>query len=638
MALTTYDLKQVFDCAVELAQATAAFQPEEHLDVPVEPAEPPAEFASGAEPDRPDAASYSDRITRWYLALDAIVEAGNRLKRSLGATGALDATDRLLKKVPPAWEAFQDRFRNAGHPTPVRRALLKLANAAVDLSGYALYRVQDPVLRERGTRLLAQGLGQLWEGFSTTEKEASRGLLPQSNAALGWPPDPAAEPSPYAGPDEIAPDDRNRIMDSALGFVAVPSGYLEAQQGALGAGWPAGWARPKAGRETPPELEKRIREVAERVRRQEAETRERARQQEEHRRLADHAELALERAAAYHARPDASVEEKIREWADKWVEAARAIAAAPGLLTTYRERVGRLVQGHGDPVRTAALRLFQLASEEASFDIFLAAVVDIAASPQWGPIQECVFRVYREIWAGKAAAPAAVAPKPGTAPSRPVGAELEQPSTTALGGAPPPQLPGDLPRPGALPIVANNSLRLCGANWEVSYGAERGTYPMKDFRALGTLAKLLPRPNHPYPLVDLVDPDARQLLERPEAQDIVQSSESLARLRERYEELERDKASTEDPLVLEELDEELEDILAELKKALGPGGRKRKLGRTLADRAWDTLTKSLRRLWRRLQNTGMPELAAHLEKTVHMDRPHITYNPSGNTSSWDVKQ
>jgi len=194
---------------------------------------------------------------------------------------------------------------------------------------------------------------------------------------------------------------------------------------------------------------------------------------------------------------------------------------------------------------------------------------------------------------------------------------------------------------GSTPIpreaAAIGSIRLSGASWAVRYGAEQGTYPAKDYSVLAAVAKLVARPNHSFPLVDLVDADTRSLIECPESRDDLLDNPAITDLKRRFEELKRDRENQDDPLVKKENEEELTKIAAELKKSLGPKGRKRKLGSTPTDKAWDALTKNLRRLWPRLRETRMSALADHLERAIQIDRPHITYHPPVDTPPWDTE-
>jgi hypothetical protein len=182
-----------------------------------------------------------------------------------------------------------------------------------------------------------------------------------------------------------------------------------------------------------------------------------------------------------------------------------------------------------------------------------------------------------------------------------------------------------------------HSIRLSGAVWEIHYGTERGTYPASDYSALATVTKLLARPNQRVSLLDVVDADTRKLLERSGSRDDVLDDPAIAQLQRRYEELRRDMADQDDPLVKRENEKDLADIIAELRKGVGPRGRRRRLGRTPMDQAWDALTKNLHRLWPRLRQTGMPALADHLENAIHFNRPHIIYLSLSDTLLWDVQ-
>jgi len=197
-------------------------------------------------------------------------------------------------------------------------------------------------------------------------------------------------------------------------------------------------------------------------------------------------------------------------------------------------------------------------------------------------------------------------------------------------GDEPHTVPADAP-------TAPNVIRRLGADWEIRFGAELGCFPVKDFGGIESLTKLVTRPQQPVPLADLVDSETRPLVEQAGSLADVLDNSAIAELKRQYEELERGKSAAEDPLVRAENEAERMAICAELKKTIGPMGRKRKLGSTAADQAWDALAKKLRRLCPRLRAAGMPELAAHMEKAIDIDRPHITYRPPANAAPWRVE-
>jgi hypothetical protein len=92
----------------------------------------------------------------------------------------------------------------------------------MDLSGYSVVQEQDETLRERGLRLLSQGIAQLWEGLNRAEKKSVKALLRRTHAALGWPSNPGREPPPYTGPEDVPVEDSYRAIDVYGGFVTRP--------------------------------------------------------------------------------------------------------------------------------------------------------------------------------------------------------------------------------------------------------------------------------------------------------------------------------------------------------------------------------------------------------------------------------
>jgi hypothetical protein len=181
-----------------------------------------------------------------------------------------------------------------------------------------------------------------------------------------------------------------------------------------------------------------------------------------------------------------------------------------------------------------------------------------------------------------------------------------------------------------------NSIRRSGGVWKIHFGEEQGSFSVSDFGAIKALVKLVSVPSRPVSLDDLVDPRTRPLIRPQNPGDDVLDNPAMQALKDRYKELQEDRAKEDDPLVQEENEEEQLRILGEVKKNRGPSGRKRKLGTTLRKQAWDALTRNLRRLWPRFEDNQMPELAAHLQNACQFDCPNITYIPPSGTDPWAV--
>jgi hypothetical protein len=198
--------------------------------------------------------------------------------------------------------------------------------------------------------------------------------------------------------------------------------------------------------------------------------------------------------------------------------------------------------------------------------------------------------------------------------------------------------PSSIPIPPALSQI--NSIRRKGLTWEIQFGEESGSLPVKDFSAMMPLANLLSlAPYVPVPLANLVDEETRRaLLAVPQSSDEVLDSDGIAILKhERQEVLSDMEKYEDDPIVLKETQDKLDSITAELKKYVSQGGRrKRRLGKTPGERAWDSSTKNLRRLWPRLHDARMPKLGEHLEQYIIIDFPNLTYQPPSSTVLWTV--
>lgn len=215
-SLKSFDLVTTFVCAVELGTAVAAYLPPDAAPLKAKRGRKRRNHEA-IESDATLSGSDIEESIRQHQLLDDIEDAANRLKRALGASGALGTRDlwpvlRKGKHIPDApgeWEDWHTEFRNLVHPhNPqiIRRAVRKLARAAACLSGYAGHGVQDPVLREKGLELLGWGVAQLWEGMNPTERSGAKPMLGQAHQAIAWPSSPRRTPGKYKGPDEIPVD------------------------------------------------------------------------------------------------------------------------------------------------------------------------------------------------------------------------------------------------------------------------------------------------------------------------------------------------------------------------------------------------------------------------------------------------
>jgi hypothetical protein len=105
--------------------------------------------------------------------------------------------------------------------------LLKLATAAIDLSGFATWREWQWHMRETGLRLLAWGLAQLWEGMSAEHRSRVRDRLQRTHKAIGWPADPTTDQPAYDGPEEIPLPDQYRLTSN---YISCYRDYLDDEQ------------------------------------------------------------------------------------------------------------------------------------------------------------------------------------------------------------------------------------------------------------------------------------------------------------------------------------------------------------------------------------------------------------------------
>ena len=169
------------------------------------------------------------------------------------------------------------------------------------------------------------------------------------------------------------------------------------------------------------------------------------------------------------------------------------------------------------------------------------------------------------------------------------------------------QLDGLQPRPGR---PGPNTFRPAGAVWVVAFGGTRTHVP--DGKGLHDIAVLLARPGQPVPASDLAGTIA------PSRGEPALDRRALAEYRARLRDLDDDIADAEsghDPERAARARVERDALVAELTRAVGRGGRPRRLGDD-TEKARKTVTARIHRALR-LLDAHHPALAAHLRQAVH---------------------
>jgi hypothetical protein len=185
--------------------------------------------------------------------------------------------------------------------------------------------------------------------------------------------------------------------------------------------------------------------------------------------------------------------------------------------------------------------------------------------------------------------------------------------------------------------------------WELRYGSERGLYPTKGGSGFRIVAGLVERPRKFLKLVDLVGTKRGKLrVQRDEpgdeeadpagatddglrvqgdSRDTIMDATTITEIRAKITQLKQDMEEEDDPLVQEENQKEMAELVAQLKGAIGPGGRRRKLGTNPTSRGWDAARKAWKRLLVQLADKDMPQLSAHLASHTFLNCPFILYDP-----------
>lgn len=168
-----------------------------------------------------------------------------------------------------------------------------------------------------------------------------------------------------------------------------------------------------------------------------------------------------------------------------------------------------------------------------------------------------------------------------------------------LGDAP------DLPEPAAEPLLAR-----AGDGWVADYEGRRAVLP--DLKGLLDIRRLLERPGEEIHCLDLAGREDDAF--RGEA---VLDDAARQALKQRIRDLQEELAEAEDmndPGRAERARTELDRLIEALSKALGLGGRGRRLG-DAAERARTTVTWRIRHAVRRIE-AAHPELGRHLANSL----------------------
>ncbi|MEU5400381.1 AAA family ATPase [Streptomyces sp. NPDC005963] len=185
------------------------------------------------------------------------------------------------------------------------------------------------------------------------------------------------------------------------------------------------------------------------------------------------------------------------------------------------------------------------------------------------------------------------------------------------GESAPPTRSGSAPLPGTTGALPAYEFSHQGAVWRLRFAGR--TVHVPDAKGLRDLHGLLGRPGRPVPSVQLLNPEGGEVVVAAAALggDPVLDEEAKARYRSRLERLDEeiDRADSRgDALRAAEYDRERQALIDELRRAVGLGGRSRRLGDE-AQRARKNVTGRIRDVLRRLHEHH-PELAAHLESSV----------------------
>ncbi len=176
--------------------------------------------------------------------------------------------------------------------------------------------------------------------------------------------------------------------------------------------------------------------------------------------------------------------------------------------------------------------------------------------------------------------------------------------------------------------TAGGTFHRDGPQWTISYG--RVTVRARDAKGLGDLATLLAAPDRPVAAVDLAGRAEHRL-----GSDPVLDETARRQLRARIADLDEEIDEAErwyDPERADRARGERDALVAEVARAVGLGGRARRLGDE-SERARKAVTARIRDAIGRIEQVH-PQLGAHLRASVTTGT-YCVYSPATPTS-WQI--
>jgi tetratricopeptide (TPR) repeat protein len=181
------------------------------------------------------------------------------------------------------------------------------------------------------------------------------------------------------------------------------------------------------------------------------------------------------------------------------------------------------------------------------------------------------------------------------------------------------------PQPAALPTADSFHLAREGEIWVCAFGDK--TFNLKDTKGVQLLARLVAEPGKAVHALDLTGARADDTIDLGDAGEILDDT-ARTQYRRRIEELRAEIDEAEgfnDPGRAARARDELEVITAELSRAFGLGGRKRRSG-SAAERARVNVQRRLRDAVKRIAEQS-PEAGKHLDWALKTGM-YCTYDPS----------
>jgi hypothetical protein len=174
---------------------------------------------------------------------------------------------------------------------------------------------------------------------------------------------------------------------------------------------------------------------------------------------------------------------------------------------------------------------------------------------------------------------------------------------------------------------AENFICREGQEWEIGYGNELGRFPERGNKCLQWLCKILSNPNRSLTVAEVLgDPQGTLAGDARLRSDRETDTPGMQQIRKRLAEIEDIRSETGGSA---SLDTEQAELLSHLEQADTHL-------RTALRKAHHNISTQIRNFLKKLGDSKMPHLAAHLNATLKRDFPDFGYYPPPDSPGWKI--